>query len=92
MSATIKGKDLMAMLKRQDFKCYLTGTKLTPSTASLDHKHPVSKGGEHTIDNVCIVHEDVNRAKNSMTEDEFIDMCRAVVQQHGDKNKRKWPR
>jgi hypothetical protein len=52
---------------------------LTPDTASLDHIVPVCCGGEHVVENTQVLHKDVNRAKTTMTNQEFIQLCREVV-------------
>lgn len=68
------------MLEAQDYKCALTGRDLSPDSASVDHIIPLSCGGTNTIDNVHIVHSVVNQAKGTMTVDEFVAMCREVIQ------------
>ena len=77
--STINPSTLMALLESQDFRCALTGQHLTPTEATLDHKVPVSKGGDHSIDNVWWVHSDANTAKGTMGVDEFVAMCRRVA-------------
>lgn len=67
------------LLTSQNYLCYLSGRELTPLTASLDHKDPISKGGSHDMDNIGIVDYRVNLAKGTLTIDEFIEMCRDVV-------------
>lgn len=71
---------LLRKLKQQDHKCALTGADLTPDNVSLDHRIPVSKGGSNTIDNIQLVTHEANRAKNTMTNDEFAAMCKSVVE------------
>jgi hypothetical protein len=34
------------------------------------------------IENTQVLHKDVNRAKGSMTSDEFLAMCREIVRWH----------
>jgi 5-methylcytosine-specific restriction endonuclease McrA len=68
---------------RQGFRCNLTGVPLTPDTASIDHIIPLSKGGSHTKANAQIILNSVNQAKGSMTQSEFVDMCRLVVEHFG---------
>lgn len=70
---------LFALLERQEYCCALTGRELTPETASLDHVMPVSRGGAHSMANLQVLHTDVNQSKRTMTQREFIDMCREVV-------------
>ena len=71
--------NVMQLLEYQQFRCALTGRKLEPDTASLDHILPVRSGGEHVIENSQVLHKDVNRAKTTMTSEEFIQLCREVV-------------
>ena len=81
---SVSVNDIMGLLERQNFRCALTGRKLLPTSASLDHIHPVSRDGESSIDNAQVLDSAVNRAKNTMTNDEFIAMCRQVVR-HADR-------
>ena len=76
----LKGSDIYSILEHQGFKCNLTGTHLTPETASIDHIIPLSKGGSHTKGNAQIILSSVNQAKGTMTQEEFIAMCRQVVE------------
>jgi len=71
--------NVLLLLKRQQYCCALTGRALTPQTAALDHILPIRCGGEHVIDNVQVLHKDVNRAKGSLTNDEFIKLCDDVI-------------
>jgi DNA-binding CsgD family transcriptional regulator len=80
---SVTGASLLALLESQEYRCALSGVQLTPKTAQLDHKTPRSKGGEHVMGNVWFLHRDVNRAKGTMTVDEFIKMCSRVVQWKG---------
>jgi 5-methylcytosine-specific restriction endonuclease McrA len=72
-------KQILELLRCQDYRCALTGRLLTPETASLDHRVPLSRGGPNTMDNVIIVHRSVNRAKGTLLVEEFIAMCQEVV-------------
>ena len=76
---TIGVRDLKAMLERQGYRCALTGIELTPYNCALDHIVPLSKGGTHTKGNAQLVSADVNRAKGGLLEEEFISLCRLVV-------------
>lgn len=72
-------RDLLQMLQAQAYRCSLSGRVLTPANAALDHILPVSRGGHHVIENVQILDKQVNRAKATMTNEEFVAMCREVV-------------
>ena len=72
--------NVLRLLEWQQYRCALTGRVLRPDTASLDHIVPVRCGGEHRIENAQVLHKDVNRAKTTMTNEEFIRLCREVVE------------
>jgi len=62
--------------------CYLTGQPIDlskPKTYNLDHITPVSKGGDNSLDNMGLCTRDANMAKNDLTLDEFIQLCKMVV-------------
>lgn len=71
--------EIMALLERQRFRCALTGERLSPDNAALDHIKPICRGGNHTIWNMQALTDTANRAKGSLTQDEFIQLCRDVV-------------
>jgi len=71
--------NVLQLLEYQSYRCALTGRKLTPETAALDHIVPIRHGGEHVIENAQVLHKDANRAKGSLTADEFVQLCREVV-------------
>ncbi len=83
----VTGKNLKSLLEAQAYRCAYTGEPLTPEAASLDHKIPLSRGGEHGLENLAIVDESVNAAKGTKTLEEFVAMCRKVVA-HADAKKR----
>jgi len=71
--------NVLRLLEHQRYRCVLTGRALTPETASIDHILPIRLGGNHTIENTQVLHKDVNRAKGSMTSEEFVGLCREVA-------------
>ena len=71
--------NVVELLKRQGFRCALTGRELTPESAALDHIVPIRCGGQHVIANTQVLHKDVNRAKCSLTNQEFVAICAEVV-------------
>lgn len=78
-SGRITTSSVLRLVEFQRYRCAMTGRSLTPETASLDHIVPVRLGGEHVIENVQVLHKEVNRAKATMTSEEFIRLCREVV-------------
>ena len=71
--------DLKKLLEMQGYKCALTGVRLEPKTAELDHKIPLSRGGTNDLGNLQWLSREVNRAKGAMDNDEFIAMCKRVA-------------
>jgi 5-methylcytosine-specific restriction endonuclease McrA len=70
---------LMQLIEDQEYRCALSGVELTPEEAALDHKVPVSNGGSDELHNLHWVSNDINRAKGTMSNDEFIQMCKRVA-------------
>jgi hypothetical protein len=85
ISVEITQKDIWDKFIEQDRKCALSKIELTwkdgykdkLGTASVDRKD--SKIG-YTKDNIQIVHKDINKMKNNLTEEYFIDLCRKVAE------------
>ena len=70
------------------FQCALTGRPLSwnkPQEYEYDHILPIARGGTACMDNLQIVCTDANRAKNDLTEEEFLDLCKEVVLNAGYK-------
>jgi len=66
--------------------CYLTGEKINlklSETYSLDHIIPQSKGGNSTLDNLGITTQRANQAKSDMMVNEFLELCKMVLENHG---------
>lgn len=63
-------------------KCSLTGEPIDLTkgdTYELDHKVPRSRGGTNELSNLSLLSAKVNRAKNDMTNEEFVALCKKVV-------------
>lgn len=64
-------------------KCALTGLPIDitkPSTYNFDHIIPRTRGGDNSIDNLQICTKQANNAKGTMTPDEFINLCKLVLE------------
>lgn len=75
----LKPFDLWKLAKKQKCKCSLTGQSLTKDNVSLDHIQAVSLGGNNNIENLRLVVKRVNIAKQNMTDQEFIQLCKSVI-------------
>jgi 5-methylcytosine-specific restriction endonuclease McrA len=71
--------DLYRLAKKQKCRCALTGDKLTRDNISVDHITPLSKGGNNVVENLRLVTYDVNIVKNSLSDLEFLTICKNVV-------------
>jgi 5-methylcytosine-specific restriction endonuclease McrA len=66
--------------------CYLTGDQIDinkPRTYAFDHVIPRSRGGNNDLDNLGICTKAVNQAKSDMTPDEFMNLCKKVLEYNG---------
>lgn len=62
--ATIKGRvDREAIILRDQSTCHICGQKCEPHEIHLDHVIPLSKGGEHSPENLRVAHAACNLAK-----------------------------
>ena len=75
----VNASDLKKLLEMQGYKCALTGVRLEPKSAELDHKVPLSRGGTNDLANLQWLSREVNRAKGTMDSDEFIALCKRVA-------------
>lgn len=70
---------VLQLLRKQNYRCALTGAMLTPENSALDHIKPISADGSNAIENLQWVTEEVNRAKGVMSQSEFVAMCQSVA-------------
>jgi 5-methylcytosine-specific restriction endonuclease McrA len=66
--------------------CYLTGRGIDlslPSTYSLDHIIPRSKGGENSLINCGLSCRDANKSKSDLELHDFIQLCKDVCENFG---------
>ena len=66
-------------IKDNGHKCALSGWEISPQCFELDHIVSMNDGGTDDVENLQAVHPLVNRAKGTMGNQQFIDMCRAVA-------------
>lgn len=66
--------------------CYLTGRPIDlkePRLYQFDHIVPVSRGGKNTLSNLGIACKEANIGKSNLLLDEFIQLCKDVLEHHG---------
>ena len=66
-------------IKDSGNRCALSGWAISPQCFELDHIVSMNDGGGDEVDNLQAVHPLVNRAKGTMGNQQFIEMCRAVT-------------
>jgi len=65
--------------------CYYSNITLVPYSKNrqelptIDHKLPISRGGTHLIDNLCVASHHMNTAKGQMTELEFKALLNLIL-------------
>lgn len=67
-------------------KCYLTGEEIDiyqPRTYHFDHIIPRSKGGNNSLENLGICTKNANHAKHDMYLEDFIALCKSILENHG---------
>jgi 5-methylcytosine-specific restriction endonuclease McrA len=58
-----------AVIDRDEARCVYCGCE--PETIHIDHRIPVSRGGKHDFDNLCVACEPCNLSKASLTPEEW---------------------
>lgn len=66
--------------------CYLTGEQIDitkPGTYQFDHIIPKCRGGDNSLENMAICTKQANESKRGLTPDEFIFLCKKVLEHNG---------
>ena len=80
---TNRSQELKDILNKQNGKCAYSGLPITIGVnASLDHIIPKSKGGSNDVTNLQWTTKYVNKMKSDMEAQEFISLCRLIVENH----------
>jgi 5-methylcytosine-specific restriction endonuclease McrA len=61
-----------AVIARDGLVCVYCEAALHQNAVHLDHKVPISRGGKHTVSNLCVSCAPCNHAKGTMTPEEFL--------------------
>ena len=77
--------DALNHLGGQHTKCYLTGRilNLEIDEYELDHIIPYSKSGDYSLNNMGITIPSANRSKYDLTLNEYLDLCKEVLENFG---------
>lgn len=71
--------EVYVSLKTYEFKCIYCAEKLKPNKWHLDHYHPTSKSGKNRFENLVPSCDRCNLMKGALLPNEFIYMCRKIV-------------
>jgi 5-methylcytosine-specific restriction endonuclease McrA len=63
--------DYEFIAERDGMVCYLCGQPIAESERQFDHVVPLCKDGEHSYENVKVVHDNCNRKKGRKTVEEY---------------------
>ena len=81
----VKAQNILNMLEANP-RCALTGKILEiQDTRSwhLDHIIPSSRQGDNSLENCQIVCREANQAKSDLLPEEFLELCKTVLEFHG---------
>lgn len=78
-TGSITIEDAYNKLEEQGFRCALTGVPLAWDAKSGMSIDRIDSSEEYTLDNIQIVHKDVNLMKNAFDQTYFINMCKLVA-------------
>ncbi len=72
-------QQLWSLAKKQKCRCALSGRRLQRKKISIDHIIHRSKGGSHDLSNIRLVETDVNKARSTLSDSEFFQLCKDVL-------------
>lgn len=80
-------KDVIEYFGGTIVTCELTGRTidLTKDNYNIDHIVPIDRGGTNELDNMAFCIPEANAAKNNLTNDEFVALCKEVCEHFGYK-------
>ncbi len=68
--SSFTAQDLRNLMREQDGKCFYCKKKLKQH--HVEHKIPISRGGTHSKDNICLSCPRCNLTKHTQTAEEFL--------------------
>ena len=72
-------KELKELIEKQNYKCALTGDKISFDNIELDHILPTSRKGTNELSNVRWVTKQANRFKQNLTDKELKILCNKIL-------------
>lgn len=69
----------LKQLYNNSSNCIYCGINLKCDEVVFDHKIPLSRNGQHHIDNICVCCKDCNNLKGNKTDLEFVDFLKEYI-------------
>lgn len=69
-----------------DPRCYLSGRNIDlsdPASFEFDHIVPRANGGDNSLENLGVAVKAANRAKHDLSHEEFLELCKDVLEHNG---------
>ncbi|GBF44517.1 HNH endonuclease [Leptospira ellinghausenii] len=75
----LRAGHIRTLLHNQNFKCYVSGMELTYDNIEIEHIIPLTMGGEHSFENLCLVDRSLKELKRFKTKEEIIELCKIIL-------------
>ena len=79
IAAWLQRQPMIVKRKRLYFSCYLTNELVPVSKIEIDHRVPVCRCGDYSIDNLGITSARINQAKGMRSNDEFLALLQLIA-------------
>ncbi|PJZ36999.1 hypothetical protein CH354_07715 [Leptospira levettii] len=76
----LKAGHIRSLLNQQNFKCYISGIELTYENVEIEHIQPLTKGGKHELENLCLIEKSLRELKRLKTREEILELCKVIIQ------------
>ena len=63
--------EIKEWLSKQPLECYYSKEPITLAGCHVDHKKPLGRGGNNSLDNLCLTTPKANTEKGTMNEEEY---------------------
>lgn len=80
-----KSEHFKAILMKQDRKCYLSGRTLTEENVNGAHILPLGRNGEHRLENICLVVDELKQLKRYNTDEDIVKLAADIIKNIGGK-------
>ena len=67
------------LLEKQEYKCALSGRELRPENTRATHAIPLRKDGQHALENIILVDDDVDLLKKNKSIRESVEIAADII-------------